>query len=200
MPEHLARIAGWIAGLIALTSCVFYLVAILRRQTTPNRASFVVWSVLGVVITASYYAGGARETTWVPLVLTISPIVVLILSIWYGEGGWEPHDRRCLLGAALGLVLWAVTGSPGLALVWTLLVDFYGAKPTIKKAWERPQSEDRVAWALNVAANVTNLFAVTRLDWRLLVVPLFWVVIGSTITVPLWLPRRRPELENLQCC
>ncbi len=48
---------------------------------------------------AGYYGVGGRETMWVPLSFIAGPLLVWILSIWYGEGGWTKFDRWCLAGA-----------------------------------------------------------------------------------------------------
>lgn len=198
MPESIAFWIGVLSGVVVLFSSYLYWRDILRGNTTPNRASFLVWTVLGVIIFASSFAGGARETLFVPGILTVSTIVTLVLSIKHGEGGWDVVDRIALCGAAVGITLWAVTGSADLALLWALASDTFAASPTIKKSWQRPQSEDRIAWTTSFAGNAISIFAATQCDVAHLAQPIWWTVLTATITLPLWLYRDRQSLQQVE--
>ncbi|MEW6035722.1 MAG: hypothetical protein AB1529_03860 [Candidatus Micrarchaeota archaeon] len=151
---------GLIAGAIGFLAFAPYIKSILAKKTTPNRATWLIWAVLGIIIAASYYSAGARESAWVPIAYAVGLVFVAGLSLRYGEGGWTPLDLFCLAGAAIGLLLWALTSEPLFALYLTIAVDALGGVPTLKKAHERPESEDRLTWLMFLAANTLNLFAI----------------------------------------
>src|SRR5258707_594803 len=110
--EDLRPLIGQVAGALALAGFVPYVVSILRRQTVPSRTTWWIWTVVGAMLCASYYAAGARESIWVPVGYALGPLVTALLALRYGEGGWSRFDRACLAGSALSLVLWGVSGSP----------------------------------------------------------------------------------------
>ena len=182
-------LAGWITGALSLAAFVPYIVAILRGETRPNRATWWIWTTTGLVLGASYYFSGADTTIWVPVSYVIGPLVTAVLAIRYGEGGWTPLDRGCLLGAGTGLLLWWIFDSPIVALITTLGVDFSGALPTIRKAYLAPHTEDRLAWALFIAGNTFNLLAVDRWEFAIAIYPVYMFLASGTISALVLRPR-----------
>ncbi len=182
-------VAGRAAGLLSLAAFVPYILAILRGETRPNRATWWIWTLVGFMLGASYYASGASHTIWVPVSYTVGPLVTAGLSVKYGEGGWTRFDRACVLGVAASLVLWWVLRSPIVALVINLWIDFMGALPTIRKSYLEPDGEDRAAWALFFVGNAANLFAVERWVFAIAVYPIYMFVASGTITALVLRPR-----------
>jgi hypothetical protein len=168
---------GKIAGALSFLAFVPYILSTLRGRNRPNRATWIIWTAVGVSLLASYAAAGARETVWVSVANLLAFLAVLGFSFKYGVGGWTPFDAACLLGAAFGFALWWWFDSPLPTLYSGLFVDFVGALPTIKKAWENPESEDLLAWVLFFVANALNLFAIRT--WSVVVAsyPVYMVFI-----------------------
>lgn len=153
-------IIGLAASIIGLAGFVPYIFGILNRRTIPHKVSWLVWSALGILTAASYYASGARESALLPVANAFAHVVVAGLSLKYGTGGWSRTDKMSIIGAVLGLVLWAFTNEPFAALLVTIIVEAIGAVPTVLKTFHNPQSEDRLAWSLFLVANFLNLLAV----------------------------------------
>lgn len=158
--------AGYVAGALSFLAFVPYIVATLRRKTRPNRATWIIWSAVGVTLLVSYAAAGAQETIWVAAANVLAFGAVLALSFKYGEGGWTPFDAACLFGAAFGFVLWWWFDSPVPTLFFGLFVDLMGALPTIRKSYVDPKSEDLFTWILFLAANAINLLAIR--EWNVI--------------------------------
>jgi len=59
------RLAGIAGGIVALAAFVPYIRAIIKGTTTPNRATWLIWTIIGCITAASYAAGGADQTIWV---------------------------------------------------------------------------------------------------------------------------------------
>lgn len=165
--------AGLLAGLIALSAYVPYVVRALRGENRPNRATWLIWNVLGFVLLASYYSVGATDTLWIPLFNQLGFLAVLWVSVKHGEGGWSGIDRWCLAGAGLGLALWWAFDSPMMALLMGIAVDLMGAIPTLKKAYADPAHEDRLAWLIFLCANTLNLFAISAWRFEIAVYPAY---------------------------
>src|ERR1017187_8729834 len=161
---HYTHIFGEVSGVVAVIAFVPYIRSILKGETKPNRASWFIWSILGVIILASYHFSGASSTIWLPVVYAIAPVFILLLAFKYGVGGFEGLDIVCLVGAALGLILWKLTHSPETALYLSIVVDAFGFVPTFKKAFYHPASESTLAWVIGVTATWLNLLAIN--SWR----------------------------------
>lgn len=194
MPD-ITAVAGKVAGIISLAAFVPYLLAILRGETKPNRATWWIWTVVSFMLLASYYSSGAKNTIWIPIVYAISSLTTAILSIKYGEGGWTRFDRYCLLGAGVSVVLWWMFSSPLIALLINLFIDFMGALPTIRKSYYEPESEDRTAWALFFTGNIINLFAVENWTFAIAVYPIY-MFLGSGLIATLIFIRRNNKMKT----
>ncbi len=186
---EISALAGRTAGLLSLAAFVPYVLAILRGETRPNRATWWIWTVVGFLLGSSYYASGAQHTIWVPVSYVVGPLVTALLSLRYGEGGWTRFDRYCVAGAGLSLVLWWIFQTPMIALLINLSIDFLGALPTIRKSYLEPAGEDRVAWALFWAGNIANLFAVERWTFAIAVYPVYMFLASGAIALLVLRPR-----------
>ncbi|MFC1632929.1 hypothetical protein ACFL1U_02175 [Patescibacteria group bacterium] len=188
MPE-IARLAGEIAGVLSFAAFLPYIIDILRRKTRPNRASWWIWTVVGIMVLASYRSGGAEETIWVPISYTIGPFIIALLAIKYGEGGWTTFDRNCLGGVGGSLILWVIFKAPLVVLCINLFIDFLGALPTIRKSVHEPEGESKLAWALWISGNIFNLFAVEKWTFAIAVHPVFMTFVSGTIAALVLWPR-----------
>ncbi len=185
------EILGIVAGIIAFSAYVVYVVSILRGKTKPNRATWWIWTFMGLVVGLSYYFAGARNTIWVPFVEFIGPLSIALLSVKYGEGGLDNKtDLVCLFGAIFSIILWIIFGNPVIALVTNLAVDSFALVPTIKKSYLRPEGEDFWAWFGTGIADTLNLFAVERLTFAILVYPIYMLVSDLIIIFILFLRKK----------
>lgn len=188
MPD-ITVVAGRVAGIVSLAAFVPYILGILRGKTTPNRATWLIWTVVSFMLGTSYYASGANHTIWVPVIYAVSSLVIAIFSIKYGKDGWARLDKYCLFIAGISMILWWMFSSPLIALIINLFIDFIGALPTIRKAYHEPESEDRTAWTLLFIGNTANMFAVEDWTFRIAVYPIYMFIVNGLIITLLFVRR-----------
>ncbi len=179
---------GLIAGAIGFLAFVPYILEAIQRKTRPNRATWIIWAILGIIIAASYWASGARETVWAPAAYAVGITAVALISVKYGEGGWTALDIACLLGAGAGLIVWWLTSEPEFSLYLTIAIDAIGAIPTIRKSYERPESESRSSWLMFLAANTLNLFAIREWSAAIASYPVYVFLLDIVILALLFRP------------
>lgn len=191
MPHSFAEGMGVLAGLVCVAAFPIYIRAILRGETKPNRASFFIWTLTGLLLLESYHAAGADETLWVAWVYFIGPLIIWLLSLKHGVGGWSPLDRVCLTLALLSAVLRLSVASPEAALGFNIFIDVLAAIPTLKKSWLKPEEEDLPAWGFAASGSFLNLFALTSFAPAIVAYPLYAVLInGSIVAVLAWRGRK----------
>src|SRR5690242_18066463 len=66
---------GALAGALSLLGFMPYIVEIVQGKTRPNRATWWIWTVVGAMLSASYYASGSPHAIWVPLSYVVGPLV-----------------------------------------------------------------------------------------------------------------------------
>ena len=174
---------GLVASVLAILSHVFYIKAIINKETKPSRVTWIVWAFLGIIIAVTYYKSGATTTLWVPIVEAFSYIVIALMSLKYGVGGWTRIDKFAILGVIISTIIWKVTGSPMLGLIAALGVDFMAVIPTIYKTYLDPSTEDKIAWLLTAGGSSLNLIAINDLHYSVIVYPLYMFTMNSLITL-----------------
>lgn len=153
------------AGVITFVAFVPYILQMVRGSNRPNRATWIIWTVVGFNFLVSYRDLGATDTLWVSIGNFVAFFFVMALSFRYGVGGWTRFDKFCLAGAGVGIAIWWFLNAPLLALWVGIVVDFLGALPTLRKSYRNPESEDFLSWVLFLVSNTVNLFAIS--DWTL---------------------------------
>ncbi len=179
---------GYLAGFFFILAFIPYFTQTLNGQVRPNRATWLIWTILGVLIFASYKSVGAENTIWVAIAGAIGPFAILILAFWRGEGGISKLDIACLASAFMGLVGWYFTANAFVGLVLFLVVDGMGAIPTVIKTWRNPKSESLPGWTLWLTGSTFQLFALEKWDIELSLYPIYFFV-GQIIVIGLALRR-----------
>jgi len=172
---------GIIAGVIAFVAFIPYVVSILKGETKPQRATFAIWSVIGLIIFFSYLASGARETVWTALAYAIVQIGIFGLSFKYGMGGFSKLDMICIGGAVLGIVGWITTKDPAIALYLSIFSEFLGYVPLFKKSYLHPRTENTLSWVIGLVASCLNVFALTSTQFNVVLYPVYVVLCDGLV-------------------
>jgi hypothetical protein len=154
---------GLTSGLLAAIAGWPYIASILRGQTIPSRAAYLIWSAANLVTLASYVAAGASTTIWFVVVMTVEELLILLLAIRHGTGGHTKFDLLCLTAALAAVILWVASGDPQIAVyagTATLALGFF---PIARKSLVLPWAESLKSWTLCVIAALLNLAALNTL-------------------------------------
>jgi hypothetical protein len=185
------EILGIIGGLFGLVSCVPYIRDIFLLKVKPQRATFLIWSLLGAIAFFSQLAKGATNSLWLPGLETFGVIAIFILSIKYGLGGFNKRDYMALLIAAIGLIIWYFTKEAAVALYLIILVDAVGSYLTVHKAYVLPESETHFAWILSAIGGVFAVISVGSFNIILLSYPIYLVFANLAVVTAIQMGLRR---------
>lgn len=159
---------GIVAGVLALGGYIPYIYTIFTGATKPNKATWIIWSVVGGLLAFSYLAEGDPNSIWLPLGYFIGPLIVAILSFRYGYSEWSKLDIICLVTAMISVIPWVLSKDATLTLVINVLIDSTGAIPTLVKTYREPDTEDLTAWTIFFIANTLQLFSISQ--WHISVI------------------------------
>ncbi len=183
------------AGVLFLLGFLPYIRAILRRETVPSKASWLIWAGLDTItVLGMLFAGslngqifGAVAGAW----------VTTALALKYGSAGWTRLDKLCLGGAVLGIVLWLTTSNPLFGIVISQTVVLLGAVPTVTSAWKDPSQEDRFSWTVWWVSCVCAMFAIPQWTFKDAFQPSVFFLIETTMVAILYLkPRLMPAPQR----
>ncbi|MES2416146.1 MAG: hypothetical protein V4504_00365 [Patescibacteria group bacterium] len=187
--EHI----GFIAGALSFFAYLVYIFSILKKETRPSRSTWWILTFVGTIIIWSSYILGARENLWIQGSYVLGPLIIAILSLKYGEGsGFSKLDKICFAGALVSCLGWIIFNSPLIAFLGSIIVDFIGLLPTIKKSFYKPEEEDPNAWLIETTASILSMLAVTvwfTLDQKDWIYALYLFLVNFSITFLLWRKR-----------
>jgi uncharacterized membrane protein YidH (DUF202 family) len=184
-------VLGVLSALLAVVDTVPYIRDIRRGTTRPQRATWLIWSVLGVAAFAAQAAGG---TNWSLVMIGTQAVlmtIVFILAIPGGEGGLRRIDLAMLALAAIGLAGWAIADEPVVATVFVVIADAIGLGLMVPKTVRDPESETLLTFALASFGALLATIAVGTLDPALLLYPGYMAIGNGLIAAIIWTARRR---------
>jgi len=183
---------GILSGVLSTFAYVPYVIDTLAGRTQPQRASWLIWSVLGSIAFFSQVYEGASSSLWFAGVQVTGTIAVFVLSIRLGTGGFlDRRDCMVLLCALAGLMLWYFTETAIYALGITISISLLGGSVTVLKAYRDPSSETLSTWMMSFIAASCAIVSVGTLDWILLAYPLYLFTLNGAIIFAMQLGHAR---------
>ncbi|MGB8196489.1 MAG: hypothetical protein WCF25_05740 [Acidimicrobiales bacterium] len=156
----------YLAAALSLLGAYGYIRDTLRGVTSPNRLTWSLWGVEGVLaffVEIQQHVGLASLMT---LMLGLVPCAVVVASFRNRNAVWKlgAFDAVCGAVSVAGLVFWALINEPTVALVSFVAADQMAALPTVRKSWLAPSTESPRLFFLgsaNCAITVLTLTKVT---------------------------------------
>lgn len=166
------QVFGVLSLITIALGLVPYYVDIIRGNTRPQRAAMFIFAVLSAIAFSGQLAAGATASLLFAGTMLCNQVLLFVLSLKYGMGGFDKKDKFSLLMAALILIVWYFTQSAAVALLLTTSVNTIGKTLVAIKVYHHPHSELLYAWYMSVIASVFGALAVGTWNWVLLLVPL----------------------------
>lgn len=169
-------VAGVIALSLSVAAIVPYIIETLQGKVKPERVSWFIWTLLGVVyFWSAILEKGAILFTAGEL---IGPVIAFLLALKFGVGGKSKFDIYMLV-LALAAIGWLVfTENALLSLILALVADGIALVLTIRKLHIDPTSESRWAWGLFGLSASFALVSLQVFNFETLVFPVY-VIISS---------------------
>ena len=159
---------GILSGLIMVAVVTIYFRQVRNGKSVPNPASWLIWTVVFIMNTASYFVvvqGNIFKTMTTTCVL-LGLIAICSYSLWKGK--FVKPDRMDLVVILMVIVIgvfWQTTGDPitaNLLLQLILLISFY---PIVRGLLLRKLREGPLPWNLAVTSYLFLILAIL-VDWK----------------------------------
>lgn len=179
----MAEVFAIASALILVAGAPPYLIDILKHKTKPERATWFIWSVLGTI---AFFSQLSLHGGWSLLFVGfdgLGSIVVFLLSLKYGVGGWTRLDKAALVIAALGVAISFVAHSPTIALCGVVLADVSGVVLTIRKTFLDPSSETTITWFFIGTSALLGALSVGKMQFSVLLYPIYLTLANYGVLV-----------------
>lgn len=140
-----------IGAIIGSLGGFYYLYETIAGRAQPNRITWLLWGIFPMVIFVAQRAQGVEGLSWVSFAAGFTPLLVVVASFFNKKAYWKsnPRDYGLMAAAIIGILLWAMTDNPNLAILLSLLADVLAGVPTLIKSYRHPRSESWIAYAVS---------------------------------------------------
>ncbi len=140
----------YLAMLLSLVGVAGYIRDTLRGSTAPNRVTWGLWALEGVLAFAVEVTQHVGLAAGMTLMLGLGPVLVVLASFRGHHGVWRlsTFDIVCGILSLAGIAFWALVHEPTVALISFVVADQVAALPTVRKSWLAPQTETWWAFAM----------------------------------------------------
>ncbi len=179
---EILHLFGITSAVLSCFAYVPYVLDTIAGRTHPQRASWLIWSVLGSIALGSQIFEGAGPSLWFAAIQVGGTALIFLMSITRGNGTFlRRTDGFVLAAAGIGLVLWALTDTAVYALAITITISLLGGVVTVRKAYLFPHTETLAMWFTSFIAAGFAIAAVGAWNWVLLAYPLYLLVLNGAI-------------------
>lgn len=180
------------SALMALAAAPPYIISTVRGKVKPERATWFIFSALGMIAFISQVSLGASTSLIFVGLDGLGSLSIFALSIKYGVGGWTKLDRIVLAIAGVGVILSFVSQQALIALFGVVIADLCGVVPTVLKAYKEPDSESQLAWLLFATGALLTVLTIHDLRFDLLLYPLYLAAANYAVPIAMKLGRLKP--------
>jgi hypothetical protein len=186
------ELLGALAVLIGLVDSFVYFRGIWRGETQPHAMTWGVWVImLGSIFVAQAVEGGGAGS-WLAAFDTIYAAVVFLYALRISSRQYIARSDWFMLAAALlAIVPWILTKNPLWSVILITIIDGFAYIPTIRKAYNHPNTEPILAYALAALKWIPAVFALSMFSVTTVLYPVFIILMSVGITAMLYIRRRQ---------
>lgn len=178
------------SGSIAVIGMLFYIGSIINIRTVPHRTTRFVILLITILGAIGLYSAHDIPTFILYCIYSTSSLIIFLLSLKHGVGGWAKTDIICLLIALFGVIMWQVSGNPMVAIVSSVLASFVGTIPAFLKTYKSPKSEYWMYYFCSFFANGLIYFAHSTHSFSTSIYPIYYVLWNLTFLILILRPQK----------
>ena len=169
-----------LAAFATLLAALIYIRSMVTSPTNPNRVTWLMWSIAPLIAAAAAISDGVRWSALPVFMSGFSPFLIFTASFFTKKAYWKLSSFDYLCGAlsAAALALWYITADPSIAIVFAMVSDGFAAIPTLKKAYNHPETESAWPFIVGVFSPATSFAAAVTWTFSELAFPIYLIIIN----------------------
>lgn len=173
-----------LGAIIATAGGLSYLIDTLKGKVKPNRVSYLLWSIAPLIAFFAEIQQGVGLQSLMTFIVGFLPLTVFIASFVNKNAEWKltSFDVTCGVLSVVGLVLWFITKSGNIAIMFSILADGLAALPTIVKAFTYPETESAWPYFTSTISAGLTLLTIQVWDFATYAFPLYILLVTIVIS------------------
>lgn len=189
---EIKNIIGIIAVALTFIGYVPYLRDVLSGKTKPHVYSWFLWGFVTFIAFGLQLSAGGGIGTFVTLAASIMCISVFILGITRkGKKDITATDTVFFILGFVALGFWLIAKQPVISIILATFIDLFAFIPTIRKSWNKPESETLSLYFLSTFRFMLALFALQMYSFVTVLYPLAWVFGNGLFALMLYIRRKQ---------
>src|SRR5436305_1374310 len=174
-----------VGAIIAAVGSLSYLIDTLKGRVKPNRVSFLLWSLAPLIAFFAEVKQGVGIQALMTFIVGFLPLTIFIASFVNKKAVWNltGFDLMCGALSIIGLVLWYITKSGNIAIIFSILADGLAALPTVVKSFKFPETESGWPYFTSTISAVITLLTVKYWNLANVGFPIYIGVVTLVIAV-----------------
>lgn len=188
IPEYFAIVGAVIGSLGGF----YYLYETIAGKAQPNRVTWLLWGIFPMVIFVAQRVQGVEGLSWTSFAAGFTPLLIVTASFFNKKAYWktQPRDYYLMAAAILGIILWAITDNPNLALLFALLADMLAGVPTLIKSYQHPESESWIAYTISTFGFGISILAIQTYNFENVAFVAYIFIINAALAALAYRGRR----------
>jgi hypothetical protein len=174
-----------LGAIIATIGGLSYLIDTVKGKVKPNRVSFLLWSLAPLIAFVAELRQGVGLQSLMTFEVGFLPLAIFIASFFNKNAKWKltRFDLTCGVLSLIGLLLWYITSSGNVAIVFSMLADGLAALPTLVKSFNFPETESSWTYFSTTISAAITLLTVKVWDLANAGFPLYILVVTLLISL-----------------
>ena len=175
----------YVAAALRLYGGLAYFRATLSGRAKPKAISWFIWAMIPLIAFFIELSAGVGLPAIITLALGISPLLVVIAALKTNRSLFRADlfDIFCISIAALGVIAWAISKDPNMAIIVLVVADFISALPTIRKTFRSPDTEYPLTYSLSAFSVIIALLATHEISFAAFAFPSYVLFINILLVL-----------------
>lgn len=132
-----------LAALFNIVGSLTYAINTIKGRTKPNRVTWFLWALAPLIAFSAQLDEGVFWQAIMTFMVGFGPLLIFLASFINRKAYWEitKLDITCGAISVLALVLWLITGTGLIAILFSIFADLLAGVPTLIKAFRNPETE-----------------------------------------------------------
>jgi hypothetical protein len=173
-----------LGAIIAAIGNLSYLINTVKGKVKPNKVSFLLWSLAPLIAFVAELKQSVGLQSLMTFEVGFLPLTIFIASFFNKNAKWKltRFDLTCGVLSLIGLILWYITSSGNVAIVFSILADGLAALPTIVKSFNFPETESSWTYFTSTLSAAITLLTVKVWDLANAGFPLYILIVTLVIS------------------
>ncbi len=176
-------ILGITATILGFIGYFPYVRDTMRGTTRPHVFSWFVWGIMETIAFFAQIAGGASAGAWATGTSAVVMFFIVGITLTHADKQIRAFDWIALLGALVGMLLWRLTNSPLLAIIFVTIADAFAFAPTFRKAYHKPHEETVIEYVCSALKWVVSIFALGSFNVTTALYPISLIFTNSAFVI-----------------